>query len=292
MTIQQLHYFLTLCEELNYTHAAERLYLSRQALRLSIAALEQELCGELFAKRHNHLELTEKGRRFRAQAAPVVEQFDQMCARAYQDIQAPPLRLGISAALVPDYLPELSSLLDQFRHSYPGIPLEVISLSNDHVTEQLRIRQLDAGLVMDLGRCPPGVARTTLTRHTAALLISRSSPFWARETVAPAELDGQHLLVPGREPDALGPLWEALEAAGAHPVLEIGERFYQVLYRVQEEDCVALNRFAGGFVGETDNAKDVVLEGMPPICSAFLSLEQTKNPCADALCSFLQTHLH
>lgn len=105
MTIQQLRYFLALCEDLNYTHAAGRLYLSRQALRLSIAALEEELCGPLFTNRRNRLALTAKGERFRAQAAPVVEQFDRMCTQAYQDIQAPPLRLGISVALVPDYLP-------------------------------------------------------------------------------------------------------------------------------------------------------------------------------------------
>ena len=45
MTIQQLRYFLALCQDLNYTHTAGRMYLSRQALRLSIAALEEELCG-------------------------------------------------------------------------------------------------------------------------------------------------------------------------------------------------------------------------------------------------------
>ena len=70
MTIQQLRYFLALCEDLNYTHTAGRLYLSRQALRLSIAALEEELCGPLFINVRNHLALTEKGQRFRAQAAP------------------------------------------------------------------------------------------------------------------------------------------------------------------------------------------------------------------------------
>lgn len=36
MTIQQLRYFLALCEDLNYTHTAGRMYLSRQALRLSM----------------------------------------------------------------------------------------------------------------------------------------------------------------------------------------------------------------------------------------------------------------
>lgn len=99
MTIQQLRYFLALCEDLNYTHTAGRMYLSRQALRLSIAALEEELCGKLFVNTRNHLALTEKGERFRAQAAPVVQQFDALCQQAYQEIQSAPLRLGISVAL-------------------------------------------------------------------------------------------------------------------------------------------------------------------------------------------------
>ena len=108
MTIQQLHYFLTLCQELNYSHAAARLYLSRQALRQSIQALEQELCSPLFANDHNHLSLTQKGQQLRDLAAPVVEQFDQMCQKARRHLVTHPvIRLGISQALVPDYLPSL-----------------------------------------------------------------------------------------------------------------------------------------------------------------------------------------
>lgn len=227
MTIQQLRYFLALCQDLNYTRTAGRLYLSRQALRLSIAALENELCGPLFTNVRNHLVLTEKGQRFRAQAAPVVEQFDRMCAQAYQDIRSPALRLGISVALVPSYLPMLGDVLEQFRQQYPGIPLETTLLSNDAVCAQLQNGTLDAGLVMDLGGCAAGLARTALTRHTAALLVPRCSPFWGRSSIAPAELDGQLLLVPGLAPEPLAPLWNTLRQAGARPKVEIGEQYYR-----------------------------------------------------------------
>ena len=241
MTIQQLRYFLALCEDLNYTRTAGRLYLSRQALRLSIAALEHELCGPLFINVRNHLALTEKGQRFRAQAAPVVEQFERMCAQAYQDIRSPALRLGISVALVPSYLPMLGDVLEQFRQQYPGIPLETTLLSNDAVCAQLQNGTLDAGLVMDLGGCAAGLARTALTRHTAALLVPHCSPFWGRSSIAPAELDGQLLLVPGLAPEPLAPLWNTLRQAGARPKVEIGEQYYQVLYRTQECNGLALD---------------------------------------------------
>ena len=292
MTIQQLRYFLALCQDLNYTRTANRLYLSRQALRLSIAALENELCGPLFTNVRNHLALTEKGQRFRAQAAPVVEQFDAMCAQAYQDIQSPPLRLGISVALVPNYLPMLGDVLNGFHRQYPGIPLENISLTNDAVTGQLQSGTLDAGLVMDLGGCAPGLARTALTKHTAALLVPRCSPFWGRESISPAELDGQLLMVPGFAPDALHPLWQALLDAGVHPELEIGEKFYQVLYRTQERNGLALDRLEITPGNTMENVQDVALEGMPPICAAFLRPEGARNACSELLCSYLQEHLH
>ena len=135
------------------------------------------------------------------------------------------------------------------------------------------------------------LARTALTKHTAALLDSRRSRFWQRQAISPAELDGETLLVPGFDPDALRPLWQAFLDADAHPKLEIGEKFYQVLYQTQEQNCLALNRFESSSTRETDNAKDVVLEGMPPICSAFLCPAQARHPCADLLCSFLKDAL-
>ena len=267
MTIQQLRYFLALCQDLNYTRTAERLYLSRQALRLSIAALENELCGPLFINVRNHLALTEKGQRFRAQAAPVVEQFDRMCAQAYQDIRSPALRLGISVALVPNYLPMLGDVLEQFRQQYPGIPLETTLLSNDAVCAQLQNGTLDAGLVMDLGGCAAGLARTALTRHTAALLV------------------------PGLAPEPLAPLWNTLRQAGARPKVEIGEQYYQVLYRTQERNGLALDRLEITSDHCMDNVQDVALDGMPPICAAFLQPEHAEHPCVRLLCSFLQEHL-
>ncbi|MBD9288787.1 MAG: LysR family transcriptional regulator [Faecalibacterium sp.] len=291
MTIQQLRYFLALCQDLNYTRTAERLYLSRQALRLSIAALENELCGPLFINVRNHLALTEKGQRFRAQAAPVVEQFDRMCAQAYQDIRSPALRLGISVALVPNYLPMLGDVLEQFRQQYPGIPLETTLLSNDAVCAQLQNGTLDAGLVMDLGGCAAGLARTALSQHTAAVMVCRSSPFWEQTHITPAELDGQTLLVPGFAPDALAPLWQALRESSAHPQLELVEQFYQVLYRTQEQNCVSLNRFEEASHNQMSNVRDVALDGLPPICAGFLRPQKQHNACAELLCRFLQERL-
>ena len=157
MDIRQLHYFLVLCEEMNYTRAAQRLFLSRQALRQSITALEAELCGPLFVSAHHKLSLTERGLSLQRHAAPVVEQFQQMQAALHAEIQsAQPVRIGISVSLVPDYLPGLETQLDKFRQQYPHIEMRFRLLENDAVADGVEQGELDAGLVMDLGTAAPG----------------------------------------------------------------------------------------------------------------------------------------
>ena len=51
MHLQQIRYFLVLCEELNFTRAARRCGVSQPSLTDSIKRLETEFGGELFARR-------------------------------------------------------------------------------------------------------------------------------------------------------------------------------------------------------------------------------------------------
>ena len=47
MQMQQVDYFLTLCEELNFTRAARRCGVSQPSLTTAIGTLERELGGAL-----------------------------------------------------------------------------------------------------------------------------------------------------------------------------------------------------------------------------------------------------
>ena len=189
MDIRQLHYFLVLCDEMNYSRAAQRLFLSRQALRQSITALEAELCGPLFLSAHHKLTLTDRGISLQRHAAPVVEQFQQMQAALRAEIQsAQPVRIGISVSLVPDYLPGLETQLDKFRQQYPHVEMRFRMMDNDAVADEVEQGELDAGLVIDLGCAAPVLARTTLRADPACLLVPRGHPFWEKESIPLADL--------------------------------------------------------------------------------------------------------
>ena len=288
MDIRQLHYFLVLCEEMNYTRAAQRLFLSRQALRQCITALEAELCGPLFVSAHHKLSLTDRGVSLQRHAAPVVEQFQQMQAALHAEIQsAQPVRIGISVSLVPDYLPGLETQLDKFRQQYPHIAMRFRLLANDTVADGVEQGELDAGLVMDLGCAAKVLARTTLRADPACLLVPRGHPFWEKESVPLAELRGQRVLLPSLRQDLFAPLWDSCARAGFAPDAEVGPSFYQAYYLVQEQLCTCLTRYEPGARRELDRVRDVLLEDLPPLCVSLVQRRDHSSAYIDLLRSYL-----
>ena len=288
MDIRQLHYFLVLCDEMNYSRAAQRLFLSRQALRQSISALEAELCGPLFISAHHKLALTDRGMSLQRHAAPVVEQFQQMQAALRAEIQsAQPVRIGISVSLVPDYLPGLETQLDKFRQQYPHVEMRFRMMDNDAVADEVEHGELDAGLVIDLGCAAPVLARTTLRADPACLLVPRGHPFWEKESIPLAELRGQRVLLPSLRQDLFGPLWAACARAGFAPNAEIGPSFYQAYYLVQEQLCTCLTRYEPGARRELDRVRDVLLEDLPPLCVSLVQRRDYSSAYIDLLRSYL-----
>ena len=292
MDIRQLHYFLVLCDEMNYSRAAQRLFLSRQALRQSISALEAELCGPLFLSAHHKLTLTDRGMSLQRHAAPVVEQFQQMQASLRAEIQsAQPVRIGISVSLVPDYLPGLETQLDKFRQQYPHIEMRFRLLDNDAVAEGVEQGELDAGLVMDLGCAAPVLARTTLRADPACLLVPRGHAFWDKESIPLAELRGQRVLLPSLRQDLFSPLWSACARLGFAPNAEIGPSFYQAYYLVQEQLCTCLTRYEPGARRELDRVRDVLLEDLPPLCVSLVQRRDHSSAYIDLLRGYLMEML-
>ena len=62
MQMNQIRYFLALCEERNFTRAAKRCGVSQPSLTNAIKRLEQTLGGPLFHRDRRSIELTELGR--------------------------------------------------------------------------------------------------------------------------------------------------------------------------------------------------------------------------------------
>ena len=65
MELHQIRYFLALCEELNFTRAAERCTVAQSSLTRAIKALEIELGGALFHRERANTHLSKLGQKVR-----------------------------------------------------------------------------------------------------------------------------------------------------------------------------------------------------------------------------------
>ena len=84
MEMQQIRYFLALCEERNFTRAAERCNVAQPSLTRAIKMLDEELGGPLFHRERAATHLSELGRL----VTPHLEQVFALLARVAEAIVA------------------------------------------------------------------------------------------------------------------------------------------------------------------------------------------------------------
>ena len=271
MTIQQIIIFQTLCSEMNYSKAAEKLFMTRQAVRQNVSAMESELGGQLFENDKNHISLTSKGKLFLQESAPVLKSFETMMEHMYSDINFSfPINLGISVSLLPDFLPFLKHKIQLFcKDSFPNVDISMEEMSNDDVVSGIRSGNLLAGIIMDLGEKMDGLSRYPIVDCRLAAMVEKSHRLWSRSELYLKDLDKETVQVPGLS-DAFQPLFRTIEKEKLDIKLEVSPHFYQVYYKVRDTGILGLNRYFPPENDTPDSNRDIPLADVPPLCAAVI----------------------
>ena len=125
MEMHQVRYFLALCEELNFTRAAERCHVAQPSLTRAIKQLEDEMGGALFHRERANTHLSELGRTLKPYLEQVYRRAEEAKREAQEFIrlQKTPLRLGLMCTIAPT---NLLDLIAAVRTRHPGIELQII----------------------------------------------------------------------------------------------------------------------------------------------------------------------
>ena len=94
MTLRHLVVFKAVFEELHFTRAAERLYLTQSAVSHAIKDLEEETGTVLFERRGREMAPTSYAVRFWEQASGIVEQYERLNRTIKHLQQETPLRIA------------------------------------------------------------------------------------------------------------------------------------------------------------------------------------------------------
>lgn len=142
LDLKNLHCFVAVAEHLNFSRAAEQLFISQPALSIRIKALEQELGTSLFYRTHQQVYLTDAGAVLLPEIRLILEQInalpDKAAAAAQSPCQSEPkLLIGLDPMEERTDLPFMVEGFANFRRNFPQVSMECSSVRLEESEEML-----------------------------------------------------------------------------------------------------------------------------------------------------------
>jgi DNA-binding transcriptional LysR family regulator len=141
MEMNQIRYFLAVCDHGSFTRAAQFTYVAQPSLTQAIKKLEDELGGELFTRDRSGCLLTALGRMVEPNLRRIFKETLTTKADAirFTRLNSIPLRVGLMNTIGAQ---RLSSFFARYQQDYPNIELELLVDS-----EPVLLKQLESGLL-------------------------------------------------------------------------------------------------------------------------------------------------
>ena len=145
MTITQLQYVLAVAEHKNFTHAAEKSFVTQPTLSMQIQKLEDELDVLIFDRSKKPIQLTSLGEKIVEQAKNIVTESYRIKDIINQEkgYIGGEFRLGIIPTIMPTLLP---LFIRNFVNKYPKVHLKIEELHTQALIEKLEEGYIDAGI--------------------------------------------------------------------------------------------------------------------------------------------------
>jgi DNA-binding transcriptional LysR family regulator len=174
--LRLFRYFVTLAQELHFSHAAMRLGISPPTLTHQIQKLEQLVGVLLFNRKKAGLSLTESGKQFLQHAREALRQSDEAVNVARSTARGEIGRVELG------YLPSASStgllqrILTDFQKEKPGIEINIRSAPTMAQFKSISGNELDVGISSAPNQFPVGLTGFPIDRQPLVLAIPVGHP--------------------------------------------------------------------------------------------------------------------
>lgn len=216
-----LRAFVAVAEELNFTRAAERLFVSQQALSSQVRQLERRLGAPLFERTTRKVSLTPAGERLLPHAVATLRALDAGTGELEAALRSgrSTLRVGLAGTAM---VPVVSEALRLFAERRPDVALEVSNAGLDRPAAGLREGSVEIAFVR-----PPfldeGISMVALLTEERYAVLPSDHPLASRDHVRPEDVVGEPWIwVEGGDPRARA-FWSLAEARGEN-TLRTGTR--------------------------------------------------------------------
>lgn len=148
MELRHLKYFLAVADELNFTKAAEKLFISQPPLSRQIKELENEIGAELFDRSNKKVQLTEAGKFFKKEISAQLKQLESIVikTRKISENISGEYRIGYISSTFSDTITKLVQFLMQ-QYPYLNIKLYEVSTTKQIMTNRFYFYGKANGLI-------------------------------------------------------------------------------------------------------------------------------------------------
>lgn len=146
MELRHLKYFMAVAEELNFTKASEKLFISQPPLSRQIAELEEELQAKLFIRNNKKVELTEAGKYFKEEVKAIFQNLERISMKTKKIAE------NVSGEFRIAYISSINSstiseLIKHLKIQFPYVNFKLFEVSTSKQIDALEQGKIEMGII-------------------------------------------------------------------------------------------------------------------------------------------------
>lgn len=285
MRIEQLWHFVVLAEELNFSLAAERLYISQPNLSKSIRAMEQELDTQLFSRGTRRVVLTESGQTLLEYARNICREYAEAQKLIYGKRSG-----GIVVEVMPlTFQPEIAGMLAEFTRYNPDVQMRIIERENQETISRLKRNEIDLGIMRYDGQ-DESLRSIPVVSNKMILAVSKNHPLAKKKRISLREIQDETLLTFNKNSEVHQKSKELLRASGMSTALRGSEmRVNTMKAFIERQNAVAL--LTDNMIDDRDpNIRKIPIEGDASITIAMVLTKGRKRADLENFIAFAQDY--
>jgi len=146
MKLRHLKYFLAVAEELNFTKASEKLFISQPPLSRQIMELEEELQAKLFIRNNKKVELTEAGKYFKKEVTALFQHLERISLKTKKIAEnvSGEFRIAYISSI---YSSVISELIKHLKAQFPYVNFKLFEVSTTKQIAALEQGKIEMGII-------------------------------------------------------------------------------------------------------------------------------------------------
>lgn len=183
MELTHLNYFLTLCEQKQFTRASSKLNISQAALSKQIKNLEEEIGTALFFRNNGDCQLTPAGKILKTHCWRIKQEMFYICEEI-NDLSTTK-ELGMATINVSLFLNDLefklnetlSTLFHEYKH------LRINTIISDNIFNSLETLESDIGIGPSISNVPSTINKIDIYSNDYKIIMQKGHPILDNATI-------------------------------------------------------------------------------------------------------------